>query len=358
MAQKHRPGHATLDDVARVAGVSRATAARVLGGYGTASATARERVLAAATQLRYRPNSLARGIRLGSTGTLGVVVADIGLAFFSQAVRGIADEARGAGFEVILTNTDEQLAAERTAVGVLLDKRVDGMIVAPANPQETDHLADVQERGVPIVLFDRPVPGLRCDGVVVDNAVAARNAVRHLTRLGHRRVAIVVEDSSALAIDDLLSASPEDGAMTSTLRQLGWAVALREANLPVTDDLVLRASYDRVDACRVTLAALGARDRPTAILTTDETMTLGALDAIRERTLAVPGEVSLIGFDDPPWTSIIRPALSVISQPVHEIGATATRRLLRRIEGFDGPPEEQVLPTTFMLRDSTGRAPS
>ena len=356
MAQKPGPSHATLDDVARVAGVSRATAARVLGDYGRASAKARERVRAAAEELRYRPNSLARGIRSGSTRTIGVVVADIGLAFFSQAVRGITDAARGASFEVILANTDEDLAAERAAIGVLLDKRVDGMIVAPANVHETGHLADVQERGVPIVLFDRAVPNLACDTVVVDNTAAAHNVVRHLIRLGHRRIGIVVEASSSLTVADLAVARSEDVGMTSTLRQVGWAAALREAGLPATEDLIYRSGYDRNDACRVTVAGLDARNRPTALVTTDETMTLGALDAIRQRGLSIPGQISLIGFDDLPWTSIIRPALSVISQPIHEIGATAARHLLRRIEGFDGPPETHVLPTTFMLRNSTARA--
>ncbi len=359
MAQRPGPGHATLHDVARSAGVSRATAARVLGGYGSASASARERVLAAAAELRYRPNALARSIRSGSTGTLGVIVADIGLAFFSQAVRGIADAAHAEGFEVILANTDEELAAERAAVGVLLDKRVDGIIVAPASLRETGHLRDVQEHGVPIVLFDRAAADLACDAVVVDNAAAARNAVRHLTRLGHRRVGILVETSSSIAVDDLITApGGPGGAMTSTLREIGWAAGLREAGLPVSEHLVIRAAYDRADACRVTAAALAAPDRPTALVTTDETMTLGALDAIRERRLDLPHDLSLIGFDDLPWTSIIRPALSTIAQPVHEIGAKAAGRLLRRIAGFDGPPETLVLRTTFMLRDSTARPPA
>jgi LacI family transcriptional regulator, galactose operon repressor len=359
MARREPSEQATLDDVARVAGVSRATAARVLGGYGSASADARERVLAAADALRYRPNALARSIRVGSTGTVGVVVSDIQLAFFSQAVRGIADAAHAEGFEVILANTDELLAAERAAVGVLVDKRVDGMIVVPADPTDISHLQEAQDRGIPIVLFDRGAPDLRCDVVVVDNTSAVRNAVRHLVRLGHRRVAIVVEDKSSIAADDLATTRLGPGSgMTSPLREIGWAAALREAKLPLTDDLILRARYERSDACRVTATALAMADRPTALVTTDEAMTLGALDAILQAGLEMPRDVSLIGFDDLPWTSIIRPALSAIAQPVHEIGVTAAQRLLRRIAGFDGPPETVILRTTFMLRDSTGPAPA
>ena len=155
--------------------------------------SASERVLAAAAKLRYRPNTLARGIRSGSTRTLGLVVSDIQLSFFSQVVRAIADTAHEAGFEVILTNTDEDLMAERAAVGVLVDKRVDGMLVAPADPTHTAHLQEVQERGIPVVLFDRDAPG--CGATWSWSTTPARRAtaVRHLVRLGHTRVAIVVE---------------------------------------------------------------------------------------------------------------------------------------------------------------------
>ncbi len=335
--------------------MSRATAARVLGGYGPASAGAHERVLTAASRLRYRPNTLARGIRSGSTRTLGVVVSDIQLAFFSQAVRGIADTAHGAGFEVILTNTDEDLAAERAAVGVLLDKRVDGMLVAPADPMETAHLQEVGERGIPLVLFDRGAPALDCDMVVVDNAAAARNAVRHLVRLGHSRVAIVVEASSAMPAVELstLRLAPNSG-IPSRLRLLGWASAMREAGLPVADALILQARYERADARRATLKALASPSAPTAIVATDETMTLGALDAVRELGLKIPGDISVVSFDDLPWATFIEPPLTVIAQPVHDIGVTATRQLLRRIRKVDEPAQTVVLRTTLVLRGSTG----
>jgi LacI family transcriptional regulator len=358
MTRRQQPDHATLDDVARAAGTSRATASRVLGGYGSASAEARRRVLAAAEELRYRPNALARSMKSGTTATLGVVVSDIQLAFFSQAVRGIADAAHAEGFEVILANTDEELAAERAAVGVLLDKRVDGLIVVPTVPGEAAHLQDAQDRGTPVVLLDRGSPGFRCDVVVVDNQRAAKNAVRHLVRLGHRRVAIVVEGQTALSAAEIAIARLRPaGGMTSLLREAGWAAALREAGIPVTDDLIRRARYERDDAGRVTKAALASPDRPTALVTTDETMTLGAIDAIIEAGLKIPRDVSLVAFDDLPWTTLMQPPLTVVAQPVHELGVTAAQRLLGRIAGFDGPPETIILRTTFLVRGSTGPAP-
>ena len=358
MGRRNHPDPAALDDVARVAGVSRSTAGRALGGYGSASSAARVRVLAAAAELRYRPNALARSMKSGTTRTLGVVVSDIGLAFFSQAVRGIADAAHAEGFEVILANTDAELAAERAAIGVLLDKRVDGLIVVPAQPGESAHLQDAQDRGIPIVLLDRGSPGLSCDVVVVDNQRAAKNAVRHLVRLGHRRVAIVVEGETALSASEVVTARLRaDSGTTSPLREIGWAAALREAGLPVTDDLIRRARYDRDDARSVTAAALAMPDRPTALVTTDETMTLGAIDAILDAGLEMPRDISLVAFDDLPWTTLMRPPLTVVAQPVHELGVTAARRLLSRLAGFDGPPETVVLRTAFVVRGSTGPVP-
>src|SRR4051794_20588413 len=142
-----RRNGATIPDVAALAGVSRATTARALGGYGSVSPETLARVRAAAEQLGYRPNALARSMITGKTFTLGAVVADIENPFFARVTRGISDAARSAGFEVVLVNTDEDVTSERTALKVLLDKQVDGVIVAPASWQEADHLRGAQDCG-------------------------------------------------------------------------------------------------------------------------------------------------------------------------------------------------------------------
>ena len=145
--------------------------------------------------------------------------------------------------------------------------------------------------------------------------------------------------------------------MTSPLREGGWAAALREAGISVTDDLICGAEYERDDARRATARALALPERPTAFVTTDETMTLGAIDAIQDAGLEIPRDISLVAFDDLPWTTLVRPPLTVVAQPVLELGRTATQRLLSRVAGFDGPPETLVLSTSFVVRGSTGPAP-
>ena len=357
MGRFDRTDHATLTDVARVAGVSRATAARALGGYGSVSIEARGRVEAAAAELRYQPNELARSMITGTTGTLGVVIADIELGFFAKAVRGIADAANAEGFEVIVANTDEDLVKERAAVRVLVSKRVDGLIVVPAAPADAAHLEDAQDRGVPVVLLDRASASPRFDTVVVDNERAARKAVNLLIGLGHRRIAILVEGATARSAAELKAGPVPRGVLTSTLRQVGWAAALSAANIPVTDALIRRSTYGRQQAREATSAALAEPGPPTAFLTTDEVMTIGAMDAILGAGLRIPEDVSLIGFDDVPWTTLVRPPLTVVAQPVHQLGATATQRVLRRIAGADGPPEQVVLRTSLVNRGSTGPPP-
>src|SRR4051812_25277002 len=181
----------TIPDVARRAGVSPATAARALGGYGSVSPAASDRVRAAAEALGYRANGVARSMITGRTMTLGVVLGDIENEFFSRVARGFTDVARAEGFDTIVANTDEQVGNERSAVRVFLERRVDGLMVAPASMTERAHLAAVRGSGAHLVVVDRRVPGLGVDTVLIDNVAAAGAAVAHLTAAGHRRIGVV-----------------------------------------------------------------------------------------------------------------------------------------------------------------------
>lgn len=360
----------TIRDVARAAGVSPATAARALGGYGAVSESARERVAAAADELGYRANSLARSMITGSTHTIGVVVADIENPFFARAVRGIADVAHAHGFEVMITNSDEDLPTERTAVHVLFEKRVDGLIIAPAASHHGEHLAELIDRGLPIVLIDRSVAGLPADSVVVDNRRAARHAVSHLIRLGHRRIAVVTGSplhdpdlepgppvsapGPASAPTSSFAGPPSEFIITSTADRLaGYEDALEAAGIPVSRELVRSAPFRRAMARVEAIEALELREPATAFFTTDNFMTLGVLEGIREAGRAIPSQVSLVGFDDLDWTTMVEPPLSVVAQPTYDLGVTAANRLIARIGGDRQAPFASVLETSFRIRGST-----
>ncbi len=179
----------TVADVARKAGVSKATAARVLGGYGTVSDRVRDAVTAAARALDYRPNELARSMTTGRSGTIGVVVGDIENPFFSLAMRGITDVARQAGFTVILINSGEDVSAEKAAIRTLIAKRVDGLIVSPAKETDVEHLREVVGSGRPLALLDRGINAFEVDTVIADDRQAAEGVTRQLIALGHRHIA-------------------------------------------------------------------------------------------------------------------------------------------------------------------------
>jgi LacI family transcriptional regulator len=342
----------TIIDVAREAGVSPATAARALGGYGPVSPATRRRVDAAAAALGYRANTLARSMVTGSTQTIGVVVADIENTFFARAVRGITDFAHAAGLEVVLANSDEDVAKERAAVAILLEKRVDGLIVAPASNIEVDHLAGAVRHGCPLVLFDRAVDGVEADAIIVNSRRAAHQAVAHLTGLGHRRIALISESAMAT------SETPSRSVNPTTERFFGYASALRAAGLPVSSELVRQCRYDRASAAEQTLLALRVEDPATAVFTTDGVMTLGAMDAILAGRRRIPEEISLVAFDDLEWTTIVQPPLTVVAQPVYELGTTAVSRLIDRLDGDERPPDVITLETTFIPRGSTGPPPN
>jgi LacI family transcriptional regulator len=329
----------TIKDVAREAGVSQATAARALAGYGYASERARKKVLAAAERLGYRPHAVARALVSGSTRTLGLVVGDIENPFFALVARGMADVAGRRDYTLLLANSDEDLEEERRAVETLLARRVDGLAVAPTSPGSLAHLSPVAAHGTPLVVLDRPLRGLRVDTVTADNAGGAAAAVGHLIALGHRRIGVV-------------SDSPEIGSTAERLR--GFRAAMRAAGLEVDGGLVSVGGPSADDGYRSARTLLERRDRPSALFTANNLMTLGAVRALCDLGLHMPDDVALLGFDDTDWTTIVSPPLTVVAQPVYELGRVAGERLLLRCAGHAGAPRRIRLPTELVVRASCG----
>jgi LacI family transcriptional regulator len=351
----HRAASPSLIDVARAAGVSTATAGRALGGYGQVRAGTRERVLAAAAELGYRTNGLARSMITGSTQTIGVVVTDVANPFFATALRGVTDVVQPAGFEVLLANTGGAVEAERRAITVMSEKRVDGVIVAAAQPSQGAHLKHAIDLGVPIVLLDRQVAGVAdADSVTIDNEQAAADAVAHLLELGHRRIGVVTEAGDRLA--GLRGAgNRRKGLFPSAVRLRGYLRAIGAAGLAIDEGLIGSARYDRDSAYDATVRLLAREDPPTAILCTDNVLASGAFRAAQDRGLRMPDQLSLVGFDDEPWTTLVRPELTIVEQPTYDLGTRAGRRLLDRITGArDGRTVHVQLQAKLLVRGSTG----
>ena len=346
----------TISEVAAEAGVGRASAARTLGGYGYASPELRDRVLAAAEKLGYRTNALARSMSTGVTHTLGVIVADIGNPFFAGVVRGISDTSRSRGFDTIVLSTHEDLDEERAAIGVLVDKRVDGMIIASAalGRDDVDHIRDAVDRGVPVVLVDRALDYLDLDSVVIDNRDAARRAAAGLIEAGHRRIGFIWGPSTTDEITTRreLSAAASVNLWTDGERLRGYLDALDDAGIPFDAQLVMTGPKTEENATAWVARMLELPSRATAILCSETDGTTGALRAIRASGVRYPDDVSLIGFDDSSWAAVMDPPLTMIEQPMLELGARAAEILLEEINGKTPSRTMHTLQSTYIERAS------
>ena len=336
----------------------------MLGGYGYTSEEKKEQVLKAAQNIGYRPNALARRLITGKTRTLGVVAGDIQNPFYASVLRGISNVAEANGFGLLITNSDEAQPREVSSVELLAQKQVDGLVVTPSDTRKATHLHNLRAMGVPLVLIDRSVAGLMVDRVATDNIAAAEQAVRHLIAAGHRRIGIVAElvDDENGGLDAFLArAVAGDPIESETLypswqRLFGYIRAHRIEGLPVDPRLTLQAgSYSARAAQTVVSNLMTAPHPPTALFTTDGTMSEGTMRALTEMKLSIPQDLSLICFDDLDWMSFHRPGITTIAQPRLAMGETAARMLLERIRGDDYPPRTVLMPAELIERRSVAR---
>lgn len=348
----------TLKDVAAAAGVSRATAGRALAGYGNVRADLVAKIRASADSLGYRPDELARSMREKRTRTIGVICGDIENLFFSRLVRGITDAANQQNVEVIVTNTDEDQSREKKRMDVLIGKRVDGVIVYPAQGPDRVHYEHLQRRGIPLVFVDHALQDIHADAVMVDGARAAEEAVTYLIELGHRDIALVSEATDALATSLLASPDALLTIDTRLLRQsgarlVGYLRALQQAGIPAQPENILSSSGYSSERAYLAVLSRFSSERPTALFSTDNAMTVGAFRALRALGVSIPDEVSLMGFDDVEWTRLVSPELTVVSQPVLEMGRLAASELLRRIDSPGEEPRTTYAETQIVERAST-----
>jgi len=342
----------TVADVATAAGVGKATAARALGRYGQVSAKVREKVFATAENLGYRPNELARSMTTGRSGTIGVVVGDIENPFFSVAVRGIADVAQQSGFTVVVANSGEEIDAEREAVQTLLSKRVDGMIVTPCRSRDIGHLEEVVRAGVPLVLMDRAVPELEVDTVTANDREAAIEATQLLLRLGHRRIAYVTACDTPKGRGFVES----DIHITSVRERIdGFLHICREAGVVNPEERVIVGANNPVETHALVETLLKSENPPSAILASDSQVGLTIFEVVRDLGKSIPQDLSLITFHNADWTRVTSPPVTVIDQPVYQLGSTAASLMNSRLLGNQEPPSRIVLPSTLLERGSAGQ---
>jgi LacI family transcriptional regulator len=333
----------TIREVAEEAGVSQATAARALGGYGSVSPDALSRVQAAADRLHYRPNRVAQALRLGQSRTVGFIPADLENPFFARIARHLGDALEAEGYMLLVSSSDERPDREKKIIETFRAHLLSGVIVAPTTEESAPHLQQLVDDGIPLVLIDRGIAGMAVDCVTVNNERAGFRAVSHLTELGHQRIGIIC--------DNLQIPSTSE-------RFRGYQTALAAHDIPLDPQLIGVAGTSPDDAYDATRRVLALVERPTALFTTDNFMTEGALRGIREAGLRLPDDVSLVGFDDVDPRTLMKPAVTVVAQPIPELSQQAARLLLRRMAGVADPPEQIHLDAQFVVRDSTAAPPT
>lgn len=332
----------TIYDVARVAGVSISTVSHVLNRTRRVSAPTEQRVRAAVAQLDYRPNSLARALVRQETKSIALIVPDNVNPFYAELARSIENAGFAAGYSVLLCNTDYNLTRESAYVDMLLSKQVDGVIYMSVDFADS-RLRLLHEAGIAVVVFDGLLDGL--DAVLLDNYAGARLAVEHLIELGHRRIACIT--------------GPSATRRGSATRVRAYRETLREYTLPHDPQLEVKGDWSYRSGQAAADALLKLPAPPTAIFSCNDSMAIGALAALHAHGIAVPDQVSVIGYDNIALSAYVTPPLTTMATPIVLAGHTLTQLLLDRIGGQPTtPPQRLTLTGSLCVRGSTGPAPS
>lgn len=327
---------ASIKDVADRAGVSVASVSRVLNASKPVADGTRRRVLAAAEALHYSIDQRARALRRRKSGTLGLIVSDVGNPYFPEVIAAIEAVAYQSGHDLFLCNSDEDTERERFYVRAMMAQRIGGIIIVPVSLSVVP-LAPALRNNVPIVCLDRCVDDASLDSVTIDNRAGGALAADALLDRGHRRIAAIVATRTTPGQD----------------RLAGFERRLAERGVPLAAALVRDGEYKQAGGYRAARSLFALRERPTAVFVANHPMTLGALHAAREAGLAVPRDLSLVAFDDTAWATFLNPPLTTISQPTHELGAAAARLLIDRVEErYGGAARSVILAPELMQRDS------
>jgi len=325
----------SIKDVASAAGVSTATVSRVLANNSRVKEETRDRVLKAISELNYRPNLIARSLRVQKSAKIGLLVSDIRNPFFTAISRAVEDAAYEQGYSVLMCNTDENPEKEELYLNLLHDENVAGMIFSPT--QQFSARLSTFTSNIPLVIIDRSVKSNQVDMVLLDNVAAAYDLTTHLVQNGYKKIAGLFGNAST----------------TGRERNKGFNKALSDNQLKPTAELFLppriQQGYD------ATLTLLDDENRPDAIFTSNSLLTAGVFQAIRDRKLKVPDDVALVGFDETTWGAFVDPPVTVIAQPTEEIGRTATELLFQRIDEPSRSPKTVILKGTLIVRGSSAK---
>jgi LacI family transcriptional regulator len=333
----------TLKNIADRLNVSVTTVSRVLNGKSDRYRISKETqdlITSAAKELSYSPNQLARGLRLKRTNTIGYIIPDISNPFFSSIAKSVEKSARKSGYSILLCDSEENTKIEENLLQLMIDRKVDGLIISPVGLEVT-HLAEIAQKNIPIVLLDRYFPELNLPFVTSDNYKGALEAVDLLIKNGHRRIA---------CIQGLVNTSPNND------RVRGYIDAYKTNELSVDKNLIVGDSFGEENGYIETKLLLKQDNKPTAIFAVSNLISLGAIKAISEEGLKIPEDISMISFDDQPYSRFLATPMTTVAQQNAQIGQIAIKLLIDQIQSNRRlEPKGIFLPTTLVSRDSVKR---
>lgn len=330
----------TIYDVAKAAGVSIASVSNAINGKGKISKKKRDEIFKVMERLQYQPSVIASALTGKKTYTLGLLIPDVSNPFFSEIARSVEDLAHQAGYSVIVCSTDNKDERVEKYIRLLEQKSVDGIIIG-TGVENTDILTQLAEKSVPIVMFAREVAGLQVHSVLTDDFKGGSLAARYLLELGHRRVAVLSENVKV---------------SSSTERVKGFQFALFEAGEALDARDVVSCGSGIADGKRAAGELIRRGDRPTALFCCNDMLAIGALQAAKEAGIRVPGELSVVGFDNTMLSTVTNPTLTTIAQPMELMVKLVFDLLIGDLERKDSIKQRIVMQPELVVRESTAMA--
>lgn len=336
---------ATIKDIARQVNVSYATVSRALNNKGGVRRATRERVLAAARSLNYRPNAIARGLVKRQTHSLGLVIPDITNPFFPEVARGIEDGAQEAGYNVFLCNTNWEAARELQYLDLLLEKRVDGLVIAPILAQ-AEELERTLAGRIPVVYVSKAPRNTENSFVVIDNIRGGFLATQHLIESGYSSIGFIGAPAGLFT---------QDHSLTEDERFEGYKLALQEHGLEADPRYICFGDFKRETGYNIIKRMIERGDPPRAVFGENDLLAIGVMQGAKEMGLSVPGEIAVVGFDDITLAGFPEIQLTTICQPKYEMGKMAVSILLEQMSRGDtkGMNRKVILQPKLIVRKSS-----
>ena len=325
----------TIKDIARKAGVSYATVSRALNNHPEVNEGTRKRILKIAAEIGYQPNAIARGLVCKQTNTIGLLIPDITNPFYAEVARGIEDAANEVGYTILLCNSNWNEEREERYLNVLIQKQVDGLIIAESSEK---HQSSLLETRLKSTVFISRINFANSTSVIIDNITGGRMAVEHLLNKGHQRIAFIggLED---------ISANQE--------RLKGYKNALEAHNISINQNYIRNSNFKRESGHYVMKEILKINPKPTAVFAANDLLALGAIQAIKEQGMSIPGDVAVVGFDDIEFASLPEIQLTTVAQPKYNMGKLALLTLVEQIKSKSFVRQKIMLEPELIIRGTT-----